>query len=202
MGFCFVINNINFASIFNNTSYQIMKKLIFTLLAAIAFSASFAQSKSGSNGAKLSVGLDFGVPTGNWSNNYSIGFGGSGKAELPVSSAFNFTITAGYINYYTKGGAKTIREFFGASTYDGFIPVKAGGKYFFSPNFYGEAEVGARFGTNNNSGTAFIYAPGLGVSFPVSDKHDIDFGARYEGWSQDGGNIGQVAFRIAYKFGL
>ena len=77
-----------------------MKKLIFTLLAAVAFSASFAQSKSTSSGAKLSVGLDFGLPVGNFANGTTIGFGGSGKAELPVSSVFNFTLTAGYISYY------------------------------------------------------------------------------------------------------
>jgi len=161
----------------------------------------FAQSKSSSD-SKLSVGLDFGLPLGSFKNVNSFGFGGSGKAELPVSPDFNFTITAGYISYYYKSFAKAGLESLGWDTYLGFVPIKVGGKYFFSRNFYGEAEVGARIGTNYNSGTAFIYAPGLGVSYPVSNKHDIDFGARYEGWSKDGGNIGQVAFRIAYKFGL
>jgi hypothetical protein len=179
-----------------------MKKLIFTLLAAVAFSASFAQTKSTSSGAKLSVGLEFGLPVGNFGNAYTIGFGGSGKAEIPVSSAFNFTMTAGYTTYYYEKPIKDLAKAFGADTYQGYVPLKVGGKYFFSPNVYGEAEIGAAIGTNNSAGTAFAYAPGLGLSYPVSDKHDIDFGVRYEGWSQDGGNVGQVAFRIAYKFGL
>lgn len=182
-----------------------MKKLFLTAIAAAAlFSGAFAQSKSTStaSGAKLSVGLDFGLPVGDWKNAYSVGFGGNGKVEIPVASAFNFTVTAGYTSFYAKDAYKTFLKNVGADTYNGYIPVKAGGKFFFGENFYGEAELGARFGTNNSTGTAFIYAPGLGFSFPVSDKHDIDFGARYEGWSQDGGNIGQVAFRFAYKFGL
>jgi hypothetical protein len=179
-----------------------MKKLLLTVAAVAAFTVSFAQSKSASSGAKLSVGLDFGLPVGDFARGTSIGFGGSGKAEMPVSSAFNFTVTAGYISYYYDKEVKDFYKAIGVDTYLGFVPLKVGGKYFFSPNVYGEAEVGARIGTNMSTGTAFIYAPGLGVSFPVSDKHDIDFGARYEGWSQDGGNIGQVAFRIAYKFGL
>jgi len=179
-----------------------MKKLIFTLFAAILFSASFAQTRSTSSGAKLSVGLEFGLPLGNFSDGITIGFGGSGKAEIPVSPAFNFTVTAGYTTYYYDKMQKAGAEFFGFDTYQGYVPLKAGGKYFFSPNVYGEAEIGAAIGTNNNAGTAFIYAPGLGVSYPVSSKHDIDFGVRYEGWSQNGANIGQVAFRLAYKFGL
>jgi len=124
------------------------------------------------------------------------------KVELPVSSNVNFTLTAGYITYYYEKHIKQSLEAFKRDTYAGFVPIKAGGKCFFSKNVYGEAEVGALIGTTNNMGTSFIYAPGLGVSYRVSAKHDIDFGVRYEGWSKDGGNVGQVAFHIAYKFGL
>jgi hypothetical protein len=179
-----------------------MKKVLLTGVAAFLFIASYAQTNSTSAGPKLSIGLDFGVPVGDLAKGYTIGFGGSGKAELPLSSKFNATLTAGYITYYFESLVKPGLRTFGLDTYAGFVPVKAGGKYFFSKNVYGEAEIGARISTNNNYGTAFIYAPGLGVSYPVSAKHDIDFGARYEGWSKDGYNNGQVAFRIAYKFGL
>lgn len=183
-----------------------MKKLILTAVAAAAlFSGAFAQTKSTSatsSGTKLSIGLDFGVPIGDWSEGYSIGFGGSGKAEIPVVQAFNFTLTAGYINYYFKKPYSDIAKAAGTDAFVGYVPLKAGGKYFFSSNFYGEAELGALIGTNHDSRTSFVYSPGLGVSFPVSDKHDIDFGARYESWSLEGGNTSQVAFRIAYKFGL
>jgi len=179
-----------------------MKKILLIIVAVFLLTGAYAQSNSPAAGPKLSVGLDFGLPLGDLGRIYTIGFGGSGKAELPLSSNLNFTFTAGYITYYYESPIKKILEAYKSDTYAGFVPVKAGGKYFFSKNVYGEAEIGALIGTNNNSGTSFIYAPGLGVSYPVSAKHDIDFGARYEGWSKDGGNVGQVAFRIAYKFGL
>ncbi len=178
-----------------------MKKQLLTIVFVLLCACVFAQGKSSSD-AKLSVGLDFGLPVGSFAKGTTIGFGGNGKAEFPLSSNFNFTLTAGYISYYFKESLKKSLKAVGLNTYMGYIPVKAGGKYYFSQNIYGEVEVGARFSTNDNGGTAFIYAPGLGVSYPVSKKHDIDFGARYESWSQGGGNIGQVALRIAYKFGL
>jgi hypothetical protein len=164
------------------------------------FTGAFAQGKS--SGAKLGVGLEFGLPVGDFAEGTSIGFGGSGKAEIPLTSDFNFTLTAGYITYYLE---KPYRDFFkaiGSDPYLGYVPLKVGGKYYFSRNVYTEAEVGASIGTNNSSGTAFIYAPGLGVSFPVNNMHDVDFGIRYESWSKNGSNIGQVAFRLAYTFGL
>lgn len=178
-----------------------MKKQLLTIVMVLLCAGVFAQGKSSSD-AKLSVGLDFGLPVGSFADGTTIGFGGSGKAELPVSSDFNFTLTAGYISYYFEEPVKRSLKTFGYDTYMGYIPVKAGGKYYFSRSVYSEVEVGARFSTNNSGGTAFIYAPGLGVSYPGGNKRDIDFGIRYEGWSQDGDNIGQVAFRIAYKFGL
>ncbi|MBS7564412.1 hypothetical protein KHS38_08330 [Mucilaginibacter sp. Bleaf8] len=175
--------------------------LLVAILVAGLFMGASAQSKY-SSGPKLSIGLDFGVPTGSLADGYSIGFGGNGKVEIPVAPAFNFTLTAGYISYYYKDEIKQLAKYFGEDTYTGFVPLKAGGKYYFSPNFYGEGELGALIGTNNNAGTSFVYSPGIGVSFPVTNKNDIDFGVRYEGWSQDGSTASQVAFRIAYKFGL
>lgn len=179
-----------------------MKKVLMTIVAAVLLTGAYAQSNLSAGGPKLSVGLDFGVPLGDLGKSHTVGFGGSGKVELPLSSNLNFTLTAGYITYYFDSRIKQGLKTFGLDTYAGYVPIKAGGKYFFSKNVYGEAEVGARISTNNNYGTALIYAPGIGVSYPVSAKHDIDFGARYEGWAKDGYNNGQLAFRIAYKFGL
>ncbi|MVN90869.1 hypothetical protein [Mucilaginibacter aquatilis] len=177
-----------------------MKKILLTLTLALLVTASFAQRKR-SSAAKLGIGLDFGVPIGDFADIHSIGFGGAGKAELPLSSNFFFTVTAGYISYYYDKPVRDAIKAVGGDTYLGFVPLKAGGKYYFSPNFYGEGEIGARIGTNKGTGTAFVYAPGLGFSFPVSNGHDIDFGARFEGWTVDA-NAQQFVFRIAYKFGL
>lgn len=160
----------------------------------------FAQRKS-SPGPQLSIGLDFGVPINDFADIHSIGFGGSGKAELPVSAAFDITLTAGYISYYYDQPYKNALKATGGDTYLGFVPLKVGGKYYFSRNVYGEGEIGARIGTNKSTGTAFIYAPGLGLSYPVGNKHDLDFGVRFEGWTEDS-NVQQFVFRLAYKFGM
>lgn len=151
-------------------------------------------STTSPSGRKFSVGLDFGLPMGDEGDVYSISFGGSGKMEVPFSDAFYGTVTAGFTSLYLK------EEFNDLFDPQGFIPVKAGGKYYFgNMNYYVEGEVGAVFGIEDGAGTAFAYAPGLGISFPVSDKGAIDAGARYEGWSNDG-TFSQIGFRIAYKF--
>lgn len=179
-----------------------MKKLLLSaaILSILSFTALAQEpppvsSVAGPSSRQFSVGLEFGLPMEEFGDFYTIGFGGSGKMEIPLGSAFNATVTAGFINFYAK------EEFSSIVKDAGYIPLKAGGKYYFgNNNYYVEGELGASISTTEGGGTAFAYAPGLGVSYPVSDRGAIDAGARYEGWSKDGGSINQVAFRIAYKF--
>lgn len=183
-----------------------MKKLLLTFaIVAVAAVASFAQnSVSTGSKNKLGIGLEFGLPMGDAGDAYSIGFGGAGKFEAGVSKSFGITVTAGYTSFYYKKDIKDALEALGADTKPvGFIPVKAGGKYYFgaSQNLYAEAEVGAAIGTQKGSETSFIYSPGVGISFPVSNKSAFDAGVRYESWMNDG-SFNQIGVRIAYKFGL
>lgn len=183
-----------------------MRKLLLTFaIVAVATVVSFAQnSPSTSSKNKLGIGLEFGLPMGDAGDSYSIGFGGAGKFEAGVSKNFGITVTAGYTNFYIKKDIKDVLEAAGFDTDPaGFIPVKAGGKYYFgaTQNFYAEGEVGAAIGTQKGSEASFIYAPGIGISFPVSNKSAIDAGARYESWVNDG-SFNQIGIRIAYKFGL
>lgn len=179
-----------------------MKKIILlsALLMAVIIEISAQEpppisSAAGVPGRQFSVGLEFGLPMEEFGDVYSIGFGGSGKMEIPLGLAFNATVTAGFINFYPKDIASNFTDDLG------YIPLKAGGKYYFgNKSYYIEGELGASIGTNEGANTLFAYAPGLGVSYPVSDRGAIDAGARYEGWTRDGGSLNQVAFRIAYKF--
>jgi len=163
-----------------------MKKfLLATVLFVGVAVSSFAQSKDG----KFSVGVEAGLPVGSTSNAYNFVIGGSLKYDLPIATSTNFTISAGYSSFQ----GKTIAGFkFPAA---GFIPVKAGIKYFFAPEFYGEAQLGAAFGTKSGSGTAFAYSPGIGYKF--SDV--VDLGVRYEGWSNNG-TVSQIAARLGFSF--
>jgi len=162
-----------------------MKKVLLATLLFVGVAAtSFAQ-----DGGKFSVGVEAGLPVGSTSNAYNFVIGGSLKYDLPIVEATNFTISAGYSSFQGKtvGGFK-----FPAA---GFVPVKAGIKYFLAESFYGEAQVGAAFSTQKNGGTAFAYSPGIGYKF--SDV--VDLGVRYEAWSKNG-TTSQIAARLGFSF--
>ncbi len=180
-----------------------MKKLfLLTAIAGIfALSNVSAQTKDPAmGGQKLGIGAEFAFPTGDFSDGTDFGYGGSLQFQTPIVEKLNFTASAGYLNFKTKEydfGGVTL----GGVNY-GFIPVKAGVNYFLAENFYVGGELGASFGTKDDSGTAFVYSPRIGVEFPVSDNGgSIDLGARYESWSHDG-TARFVGLRLAYNFGL
>jgi len=177
-----------------------MKKLLLSL-ALVAGLGLAANAQTEGAVRKLSIGAEFGFPTGDGSENNMI-VGGSLQYEHPVASSFNITGSAGYLSRMYTGDAKKALEAFGQKTSYGFIPVKAGGKYYFGGNFYGAAELGAAFTTVSGGKTGFIYSPGLGASFSVAEKSSLDFGVRYESWSYDGGSNRFIGLRAAYAFGL
>lgn len=173
-----------------------MKKLLLSLalVAGLGFAAS-AQTEGAVR--KLSIGAEFGLPIGDFGDVYSVGFGGSLQYEHPIAKSLNLTGSAGFLTFTPKKELKDL----GADNF-GVIPVKVGAKYYFGGNFYGAGELGAGFGTNDGSKTAFIYAPTLGASFSVADKSSIDLGIRYEGHSVSGGTLSFIGIRAAYAFGL
>ena len=178
-----------------------MKKVLLSLLmvAGLGFAAS-AQSEGAVN--KISVGPEFLFPVGDAGEGFNLGYGGSVQAEFNVAPSLNLTASAGYISLGYKKEIKDAAKAFGVELSNpGFVPVKAGAKYYFGGNFYGAAELGAVFGTDEGSGTAFVYAPTLGTSFAVSDKSAIDLGVRYEGWSKNG-TSSFIGIRAAFAFGL
>lgn len=170
-----------------------MKKVIYlTLVAACMSVTAFAQKSSGSNTPYLSIGIDGALPIGDFADVYPFGVGGSAKFEFPVASELYVTASGGYTHFFPKSEFKDA----GAEG-AGFVPLKAGLKYFFSPQFYGAAELGAALSTSEGGGTAFAYSPGIGALL----GENFDIGLRYEGWSNNG-SINQVALRLAYRFPL
>jgi hypothetical protein len=163
---------------------KIMKKL-FLLLAIVGGTTftTFAQSDK----SRFSIGFEGGIPLGDAKDVYSVALGGSLKYELPIATSTKFTLSGGYTAFKIKD------DFGGGSS--GFVPLKAGIKYFFNEGFYGEGQVGAVFSTESGGGTAFAYAPGIGYAL----EGGFDIGVRYEGWSHDG-TISQIGVRIAYGF--
>ncbi|MBB5397567.1 outer membrane beta-barrel protein [Mucilaginibacter sp. AK015] len=165
-----------------------MKKLLSTLLILFSCSA-YAQTPVRAFGA----GLELGVPA---NSVFAIGFGGSGKAEVPLVSALSLSVTGGFTSFHYKSAL------IGSSTTQpavNYIPVKAGVKYYFSPGFYAEGEAGNAFQTNYTKENLFIIAVGPGFIVSTGEHSGIDFGFRYENWGS--GRLRQTAIRVAYRFG-
>jgi hypothetical protein len=178
-----------------------MKKVILSVLtiAALNYSAS-AQSNNGNN--KLSIGAELAIPTGNLSLIQSLGYGGSIQGEFVVAKSLALTGSAGYLTFAYKKEIKAgLKEAGIELDNQAGIPVKAGAKYYFGKLFYGAAELGASFSTSKDAGTAFVYAPTVGINLPISDKNNLDLGVRYESWSYEGASS-FIGIRAAYAFGL
>jgi opacity protein-like surface antigen len=178
-----------------------MKKLF--LLTAIAGIFAFSNVKAqdaAMSGPKLGIGAEFGFPMGDFGDAYKFGVGASLLYQHPIADKLNLTGSAGYLNFQGKDV-----DIPGLGTVDlgsaGFIPVKAGLRYFLAENIYVGGELGAVFGTGDGSSTLFAYSPGIGVEFPVADKSTIELGGRYEGWSNDG-TSSFIGLRLAWNFGL
>lgn len=176
-----------------------MKKVTLSLIISTCFFFySFGQTAST---AKLSFGVDAGIPVGQGGNVYSSVLGASVKLELPVpSSSFNVTVTSGFSDFMVKN---TYSGYIGNATY---VPVEVGGKVYFGNVAYFEGDLGASINVNSNysaSKAAFMYAPALGFTLPDANaKSAVDIGIRYEGRVETGGTLSQVALRVAYRFGL
>jgi hypothetical protein len=179
-----------------------VKKILLSLIIIIAAAGScLAQTKSV---PQLSIGGEFGVPVGQASDIYGKVLGMSLKLDVPVSkSPFFIVITSGISTFIVKF------DYSGALDNASYVPVEAGGKYYFSKLGYIEADFGVSNNINSNytaEKTAFMYSPVIGISAPTNkpNKHKstIDMGLRYEGRVESGGTVGQIALRVAYRFGL
>ncbi|MGE6221376.1 hypothetical protein [Nubsella zeaxanthinifaciens] len=178
-----------------------MKKLLLSLalVAGLGLAANAQTKDPAMNGSKLGVGADFAFPMGSFGDTYNFGVGGSLNLQAPIASKLNFVGEAGYLSFTGKEINTGIGTFKAPSI--GFVPLKAGIRYFLAENFYAQGQLGAAISTETNGGTAFLYAPSLGFEFPVDNKLAIDFGARYEGWSKNG-TSSFIGLRAALNFGL
>lgn len=178
-----------------------MKRLF--LLSALAslfvFTSVNAQTKKGSEmkGSQISIGPEFGFPVGDFGDAFDFGFGGSVMYLHPIAKNLKLTLNAGYLSFEPNKALKDV-----GVTASGTIPLKAGIRVNVAENVYLGGELGAGFSTKTGGKTAFAYAPGIGVEFPVADKMSVDLGGRYEGWSVSGGTSSFIGVRLALNFGL
>ncbi|HTE01206.1 MAG TPA: hypothetical protein VK668_18095 [Mucilaginibacter sp.] len=177
-----------------------MKRILFTLavIGATALSSTAQTTTTtttaaspATGGAKFSIGAEAGLPLGDASEVFSTVIGGSLKLELPTGTNTFFTLSAGYSAYLTKSEFKDL----GAPGSTGFVPIKAGIKYYSDGNFFLEGQAGIVFSTESGGGHLFVYSPGIGYSFIGG----FEVGVRYEAWTNNG-TTGQVGLRLGYRF--
>ena len=173
-----------------------MKKLILSLavFAITALPASAQKSKSNeATGSKVrfSIGGNAGIPVGLFSTIFSFAYGGDLQIDYATSSTFALNFSAGYVSYSVKSSLG------GGGIGGGWIPVLAGGRYFFSPKVYGSAQLGVAIATGSGGGTNFTFAPGIGVK--ISDNFDIL--GKFNSITFNGGALSYAGIRLAYTFG-
>lgn len=182
-----------------------MKKLLVVVLAGAMMLASTnlkaQDSKGGVNGFRFGIGIEGALPT-NGLAGYDIGAGLTLRFSHGVAEKFDLTLTSGAMAFIPKD--LTV----GSATLDTkaalFIPVKVGGRYMLTENFYAMGEAGVTIvktylpkvsGTSGSfssvNSTSFTYAPSVGVKFG-----GFDVGVRYEGL--DG--AGFFGARVGFTF--
>jgi hypothetical protein len=178
-----------------------MFKVRFLFLATILFLCLNVKAQTSSN---ISLGAEFGLPSGNFLSLSGIGLGASAKADFPVSSQIALTVNAGFMNFFGKRNQLiNLRDL----TY---IPLKGGVKYQ-NQSFYAEGQVGAGLSINGQR-NVFIWSPGIGNQFKLSGRNKLDVGIRYEAWAgknetsilgiNNSSSKGFAGIRVAYVFGL
>ncbi|WP_316766306.1 outer membrane beta-barrel protein [Pedobacter frigiditerrae] len=165
------------------------KSTKFLASAAAALALFFSIDANAQSAPKFGIGLNVGAGVG---TGQSFAIGGDLRYQFDVDKQLSIPITAGYTNIQYK-------DAYGDISF-GYIPVKAGLKYFFNDTgagVYGLAEAGAAFGVGDYSGTDFVYSPALGYAW----SNGLDLAAKYEGIAS-GGTNGYVGIRLAYGFKL
>nr|WP_221270973.1 hypothetical protein [Pedobacter sp. AK017] len=153
-------------------------------------------AQTNGNESKIGLGLEAAFPVGNFKDIADYGIGVSLLYQKPVAKNLIITGNVGYIRFQGPAVFSNIKY------KQGFVPIKAGARYFIIPHVYVAGELGISISTANGygSGTSFTYAPGLGAEFPVSGTGTIDIGLRYESWSRSTGTLSFPGLRAGYNF--
>jgi len=176
-----------------------MKKVLFALCILAISSAAYSQK--GNN--QIGVGVDAGLPLGDFGDFASFGIGGYVKGLYGIGEAGQITLTTGYTSYSAK---KAVKDAYAADKVtSSIIPVLAGYRHNFS-GFYVEPQVGygsyaskIKGGPLDGSGSSGAFTYALGVGFA---KSGFDGGVRYQGASKDGSTTSLVGIHVGYNFSL
>jgi hypothetical protein len=173
-----------------------MGKLLISLLLILLIQPCVAQSA-----AALGIYGDVGIPVGDFSDLYRMGYGGKIKFLKNISDADAFIMTTG-INFYTIKLRYTTDD--ESQTYR-VIPFLIGYRHQFSP-FFIEPSAGAgiyqmRHELNDvktiNWHTAFTAAVEIGY---LKDQYEM--AVRYQTGLKKDDNVSVIVFNAGYRFTL
>lgn len=183
------------------------KALLFVLVLFLAVTTSNAQKFS------LSVGPEVALPMGDFGDFAGTGFGGTVRFEYPFNNQLVGIVDAGYLMW---GGEEFDLGGFGKVTTDySAIPILAGVKYYFGPNFYALAQAGIHMFTfdaeseisflgsttkTSSSASESKFGAGAGIGYELAlGSMMLDLNAKYQMVADD---LSYVGVRAGLKFGL
>ncbi|MEO9144313.1 MAG: hypothetical protein ABI237_02030 [Ginsengibacter sp.] len=159
-------------------------KTILSLFLSFAFFNLTAQKTNHSFSGLVSSGV--GVPTGIFSSVYSLTAGGSIGAIYSLSQKSVLTGTAGFLQFFRKGGGEGIS----------FIPVLGGARYYFIPEAFISFEAGIAIPTYAHGGVLASIVPAAG--YRINNRLSADL--NYTGFGQYGLLVGGMNARVSYFF--
>ena len=158
-----------------------MKKTLFLVVLLFVLAVSVNAQKRDVKPI-FSAGVTMGLPVGYEVPYSNFVWGLDVQGEFPVASQFGLILDAGYVSFNGK------------TNYDNwnFVPVLAGGKYYFSDQIFGTLEAGLSFATGVISGSSFTWSPGIGMK--LSKK--IDLALKYQSINFTEGNCAFLGLRL------
>ncbi|RKR85263.1 hypothetical protein BDD43_5527 [Mucilaginibacter gracilis] len=172
-----------------------MKKFLFVCIALFVFKSANAQYRGQTDNKNifLSLGAEIGIPS---NTPYNLTYGAAAQAEIKLMPQLGLTFSGQYTAYNYKSSLLANSD---AEKHPSFIPLKAGLKYYTSPNFYFGGELGSTVQSNNGTGNMFVYALGFGFDVPLDKHSDIEIGFAYQNYSAS--QYQTTGMRVAYRVG-
>jgi hypothetical protein len=175
-----------------------MKKILSFPLLLLAFFGANAQQQQGD--FTFGVGLNLGLPVGNFHLINSFGVGGHLQGEYNFTDNITGVLTTGYTSFFGKsisvdnglGGTASFKQ-----PAIGLIPVVVGPRFYPVDQFFVGVQAGIGFLTGGGSSTSgFDYYPQVGYN---ADNFQVILG--YNGVSANGGTLGNLSLTGVFKFG-
>jgi len=156
---------------------KIMKKIILSIFAVLAFGVANAQFKVGVNG---------GIPVGDIGDSASFTLGADVAYTWELSEGFEAGVTSGYTHFFLKDAIDADDP--------GFIPVAATAQYSFTENFFVGGDIGYGIPTNDGQDGGLLYQPKIGYKI-----NKVEIYAGYKGISVTGGEWSSVNLGVNFK---